>query len=77
MATDALGPSNAPDDDGLETPSKILYSDLSTGAAFAQRDSATPCSRHMLWPPRGHMHITQGTCILPDAEDTMDRRMRS
>ncbi len=34
MATDALGPSNAPDDDGLETPEKILYSDLSTGAPF-------------------------------------------
>ena len=32
MATDALGPSNAPDDDGLETPDKILYSAFSTGA---------------------------------------------
>lgn len=32
MATDALGPSNAPDDDGLETPDKILGADLSTGA---------------------------------------------
>ena len=31
MATDALGPSNSPDDDGLETPDRILYSDLSTG----------------------------------------------
>ena len=31
MATDALGPSNAPDDDGLETPDKILSSQLSTG----------------------------------------------
>ena len=34
MATDALGPSNAPDDDGLETPEKILYSAFSTGAPF-------------------------------------------
>lgn len=33
MATDALGPSNAPDDDGLETPDKILSSQLSTGGA--------------------------------------------
>ncbi len=32
MATDGLGPSNAPDDDGLETPEKILSSQLSTGA---------------------------------------------
>ena len=34
MATDALGPSNSPDDDGLETPDRILYSDLSTGGVL-------------------------------------------
>lgn len=39
MATDALGPSNAPDDDGLETPHKILYSDLSTGVACCSEGS--------------------------------------
>ena len=36
MATDALGPSNSPDDDGLETPDRILYSDLSTGGVHGQ-----------------------------------------
>ena len=39
MATDALGPSNSPDDDGLETPDRILYSDLSTGGVYGSTHS--------------------------------------
>ena len=48
MATDALGPSNAPDDDGLETPDKILYSDFSTGA---------PSSLHSMTLTRCHQLV--------------------
>lgn len=46
MATDALGPSNAPDDDGLETPDKILSSQLSTGGASDQSPLQLRLARH-------------------------------
>ena len=56
MATDGLGPSNAPDDDGLETPEKILSSQLSTGAICV----FTPRSQHSSLP---------GCSLQPDLQD--------
>ena len=63
MATDGLGPSNAPDDDGLETPQKILSGQLSTGGLYL----LTPRPQHGCLPeclletdfqnPEGHMSM--------------------
>ena len=70
MATDALGPSNAPDDDGLETPDKILSSQLSTGGAPDQTllhlrlarhgndaHCSNSCKRTPLWVWRRLFHV--------------------
>ena len=71
MATDALGPSNAPDDDGLETPDRILYNALSTGmgSRLQKKHSGHTQNAHM------HFSCTNVPCRPADTQSTLHLRL--